>query len=118
LQLQNRLIAEAQRTAKSLGDTSVKTAQVYGPDSRYALVQTSSADLVQKTVRERKGFYLIVLHGHFVCDSCSVPAGAKPPRGTIATDVWSPSAGGTDFGLSHRPPAGLSHVRGHYLIFW
>src|ERR1700747_2170629 len=76
--LVKRLTAVAKSTARSLGDGSVKTALVYGPDSRYALVKASSGDLVQKTVRERKGFYLIVLHGHFVCNSCSGPAGTKP----------------------------------------
>jgi len=114
--LVKRLTAIAKSTARSLGDTSVKTAQVYGPDSRYALVKASSGDLVQKTVRERKGFYLIVLHGHFVCDSCTGPAGAKAPRGTIATDVWSPKAGGTDFGLSDHLPAAMSHLRGPTVI--
>ncbi len=83
---------------------------MYGPDSRYVLVRASSSDLVQKIARERKGFYLIVLRGHFVCDSCTGPAGAKPPRGTIATDVWSPRAGGTDFGLSDRLPAAMSRL--------
>src|SRR2546421_4503855 len=116
--LVKRLTAVAKSTAGSLGDSSVKTAQVYGPDSRYALVKASSGDLVQKTVRERKRFYLIVLHGHFICNSCSGPAGTKPPRGTIATDVWSEKSGGTDFGLSERLPAAVSRIRGHYVIFW
>src|SRR5579862_5316467 len=57
------LASEAGGTARSLGDPSVKTAQVYGPDSRYLLVKASSGDLVQRVARERKGFYLIVLHG-------------------------------------------------------
>ena len=116
--LVKRLTAAAESTARSLGDRSVKSAQVYGPDSRSALVNASSGDLVQKTVRERKGFYLIVLRGHFVCDSCSGPAGAKRPRGTVATDVWSPRGGRTDFGLSERLPAAVSRIRGHFPIFW
>lgn len=114
--LVERLAAVARGTARSLGDPSVKTAQVYGPDSRYVLVKASSGDVVQKLARERSGFYLVVLHGHFVCESCSGPAGAKPPRGTIATEVWSPKAGGTDFGLSHRLSAALSHVEGPAVI--
>lgn len=54
--LVKRLAAVARGTARSLGDSSVKTAQVYGPDSRYALVKASSGDLVQKLARERRGF--------------------------------------------------------------
>jgi hypothetical protein len=108
--LLKRIVVLARKTARSLGDTSVKTARVYGPDSRYALVKASSGDLVQKTADGRKRFYLIVLRGHFVCDSCSGPAGAKPPRGTIATAVWSGTAGGTDFGLTRRLPATMSRL--------
>src|SRR5579862_3490773 len=104
--LRERIAAEARGTARSLGDTSVKTAEVYGPDSRYLLVKASSGDLVQKLARERRGFYLIVLHGHFICRGCSVPPGGKPPRGSIATVVWSRSEGVTDSGVSsHLGPA-------------
>lgn len=109
--------AEARGMARSLGDPSVKTAQVYGPDSRYLLVKASSGDLVQKAARERKGFYLIVLHGHFVCRGCSRPPGstAKPPRGKIATEVWSPTTGQTDFGVGNRPVA-TAHLGGPDVI--
>ena len=115
--LMKRLSAEARGIARSLGDPSVKTAQVYGPDSRYLLVKASSGDLVQKLARERKGFYLIVLHGHFVCHGCSRPPGstAKPPRGKVATEVWSPKTGQTDFGLGNRPVP-MSHLRGPTVI--
>jgi hypothetical protein len=115
--LTKRLASEARGMAKSLGDPSVKTAQVYGPDSRYLLVKASSGDLVQKTARERKGFYLIVLRGHFICHGCSRPPGstAKPPRGKIATEVWSQQTGQTDFGVGNRPVA-MSHLRGPTVI--
>lgn len=90
--------------ARSLGDPSVKTALVYGPNSRYLLVKESSGDLVQKIPRERNGFYLIVLYGHFICHGCSRPPGskAKPPRGNIATEVWSAKTGRTDFGIGKK----------------
>jgi hypothetical protein len=109
--------AEARGMARSLGDTSVKTAQVYGPDSRYLLVKASSGDLVQKIARERKGFYLIVLHGHFICHGCSRPPGstAKPPQGKIATAVWSAKTGQTDFGIGNKPVA-MSRLRGPSVI--
>lgn len=114
--IERRIAAQARSTARSLGDPSVKTAQVYGPDSRYLLVKASSGDLVQKLARERNGFYLIVLHGRFVCNSCSRPPGAKPQRGTIATNVWSPTAGGTDFGLSSSLPAAMSRLKSPTVI--
>lgn len=93
----------------------MKTAQVYGPGSRYLLVKASSGDLVGKNAG--KGFYLIVLHGHFVCNGCSRPFGSKarPPRGKIATEVWSPRTGQTDFGLGNRPVA-MSHLGGPTVI--
>lgn len=112
--LAKRLAAEARGTARSLGDSSVKTAQVYGPNSRYLLVKASSGDLVGKNAE--KGFYLIVLHGHFVCGGCTGPvAGAKPARGKIATEVWSPKTGQTDFGIGNEPVA-MSHLRGPTVV--
>jgi hypothetical protein len=115
--LVKRLASEARGIARSLGDPSVKTAQVYGPDSRYLLVKASTGDLVQKLARERKGFYLIVLHGHFVCHGCSRPPGstATPPWGKIATEVWSPKTGQTDFGISNKPVT-TAHLGGHSVI--
>src|SRR5947209_4107618 len=71
--LVKRLATEARRMARSLGDPSVKTAQVYGPKSHYLLVKKSSGDLVGK--HTGSGFYLIVIHGHFTCTACSRPGG-------------------------------------------
>jgi hypothetical protein len=84
---------------------------VYGPGSRAALVKASSGDVVAESNKEQKErFYLIVLHGHFVCDSCSGPAGATPPHGTIETRVWSAAEGGTDVGISSSLPAAMSQL--------
>lgn len=114
--LAKRFAAEARGMARSLGDPSMKSALVYGPNSRYLLVKASLGDLVQKIARERKGFYLIVLHGHFVCGGCTGPvAGAKPARGRIATEVWSPRTGQTDFGIGNKPVA-TAHLRGPNVI--
>jgi hypothetical protein len=100
--------------AASLGDPSVKTALVYGPNSRYALVKASSGDLVQKNAG--KDYYLLVLYGHFVCGGCTGPAPeAKPARGKIATEVLSAKVRETDFGLGNRPVA-MSQLRGPSLI--
>jgi hypothetical protein len=87
---------------------SSKRVVVYGPDSRYQLVKASSGDLVEKSARERKGFYLIVLRGHFV--GFSHPAGTKAPRGTIETQVWSAMEGVTDTGIGDRMPAAVSYL--------
>jgi hypothetical protein len=75
---------------------------VYGPGTRAVLVRAASGDIVHPTGREAtEPFYLIVLHGHFACGSCSRPAGADAPQGSIETQVWSPTAGSTDFGIQH-----------------
>jgi len=79
---------------------SSKRVVVYGPDSRYQLVKASSGDLIEKSAREQKGFYLIVLHGHFV--GFSHPAGAKAPSGTVETQVWSATEGVTDTGIGDQ----------------
>jgi len=84
---------------------SGKQVVVYGPGSRYLLVKASSGDLIQKTASERKGFYLVVVHGHFV--GFSHPAGTKAPRGRIETQVWSATEGVTDTGISDRLPAAV-----------
>jgi len=82
---------------------------VYGPGTRAALVKASSGDIVYPTGGEAtEPFYLIVLQGHFVCGSCSRPAGAAAPQGTIETHVWSPTAGSLDFGIQHSLPPAVS----------
>jgi hypothetical protein len=109
--LVQQFAAQARDLSKGLGDPSVKTAQVYGPNSRSALVQASSASAIPRT-GHRKRYYLIVIHGHFVCRSCSGPAmRAKPLKGTIATIVWSVKAGrSTDFGFSRTLPKAMSQL--------
>lgn len=91
-------------------DGTVHEIDVYGPGSRAALVKASSGDLIKESPSERKGFYLIVLHGQFVCTGCTGPAGSKPPHGTIETHVWSRAEGSTDFGISSSLPAAVSQL--------
>ena len=108
--LQKRIAAMARNRASSLGDASVKTAQVYGPATHVALVQASLGQRVSESTHERNArFYLIVLHGHFVCHGCPGPSAAAP-RGTIATQVWSPTVGYGDFGLRGGLPASMSRL--------
>src|SRR5436190_2278412 len=81
--LRKRIAAMTRTEARSLDDTSVKTAQVYGPASHIALVEASLGQRVDQAGDEPKArFYLIVLHGHFVCYSCAGVLGAKAPHGT------------------------------------
>jgi hypothetical protein len=96
-------------TLRDSPDGHVTEVDVYGPASRAALVKASSGDIVYPTGREAtKPFYLIVFHGHFICRECTGPAGAKPPQGTIETNVWSPSVGSRDFGVQSSLPAAVS----------
>jgi hypothetical protein len=92
-------------------DGPIKKIEVYGPGSRAALVKASSGDVVVESPREAtRRFYLIVVHGNFVCAGCSGPAGNKPPHGTIETHVWSPVEGGTDFGIQNSLPTAVSRL--------
>jgi hypothetical protein len=92
-------------------DGPVDEIDVYGPGSRAALVKASSGDVVMEGASEAaQRFYLVVVHGRFVCRGCSGPPGHKPPRGTIETHVWSRSEGSTDFGISSSLPAAMSQL--------
>jgi hypothetical protein len=93
---------------------TAKRVEVYGPGSRRALVKASSGDLVQNIAAERKGFYLIVLHGHFV--GFSHPAGTKAPHGTVETEVWSAAQGVTDTGINNRLPTAVHRLKGPTLV--
>jgi hypothetical protein len=109
--LQKRIAAKARRVANSLGDTSVKDAQVYGPAPNAGLEAAWLGQRVNETAHQRKAdFYLIVLHGHFVCQWCPRPPGAESPRGTIAAHVWSPTRGDGLLGLRHSLAASMSRL--------
>lgn len=102
--LVKQLTAVARSSARSFfGDPSPQTAEVYGPASYEAIEASDPASPGRSALPG--DFYLIVLRGHFVCN-CPVPPGGAPPRGTVATVVWSPTKqrGVTDYGLARRPP--------------
>jgi hypothetical protein len=83
--------------------------EVYGPGSRAALVKASSGPPVTVTPSQRKArFYLFVLHGRFV--GPSQPAGKKAPQRKIETQVWTPTGGVTDLGISDRVPHGVTRL--------
>ncbi len=95
----------------STKDNRIDSINVYGPGSRTALVKASSGGIVYPQGNEvNDTFYLLVLHGHFNCLSCSAPARGKPPTGTIETRVWSPQEGSTDFGISGSVPSAVAKL--------
>jgi hypothetical protein len=110
--LQKQIAAMTRKETASLGDSSVKTAQVYGPAPAIALDEATSGHRISASAQEPKGrFYLIVLPGHFVCHTCSHLNRGPPPHGTIATQVWSPTVPAYgDFGLRHSLPASMSRL--------
>lgn len=92
--------------AGSTTGNTVDSVTVYGPGSRAALVKAVSGDIV----RERgDGYYLLVLHGHFVANG-PLPPGAKPPTGTVETLVWSPQTGTADLGIPHELPPTIAKL--------
>jgi hypothetical protein len=103
------------RAAKHPVDpATVNTIEVYGPGTRTAL-NAAAGGGEGVAPWARKIYYLTVLHGHFVCDSCSRPPGAATPRGSVEWFVWSsPTSGGSDFGLTRKLPRAVSRL--HRLI--
>lgn len=101
------------KSSMIVGASSAKTAEVYGPASHGAIENASSPEFVSESPHGSGAWYLIVLHGHFVCN-CPMPPGAKgPPRGKIAMEVWSPkTSAGTGFSVGNRLPAAVSHLSG------
>lgn len=110
-ELSPKLQSFIRSTIRDSPDGQASEIDVYGPGTRAALVKASSGNVVYPTGREAtEPFYLIVLHGQFVCQDCSGPAGHKAPQGTIETRVWSPTAGGTDFGIGDSLPSAVSSL--------
>jgi hypothetical protein len=104
------LAAIAHQSASSLGDPGVRTAVVFETTHKAALDVVSVGENPKNDPAAFKTprVFLIVLRGHFKCYSCRGPSGAALPTGTVATLVWSPTRGTTDFGLSDRLPKPLS----------
>jgi hypothetical protein len=108
-QLSSKLLDFIRTTIRDSPDDHLTEIDVYGPGTRAALVKASSGDILYPTGRQMtEPFYLVVLHGQFVCGECSRPAGASAPQGTIETHVWSPTAGSLDFGVQHSLPPAVS----------
>jgi len=104
------------RVAKHPVDpATVNTIEIYGPGTRTALNAAAGGGEGVATWAPHKDYYLTVLHGHFVCNSCSRPAGAATPTGPIEWFIWSsPTSGGSDFGLVRKLPRSMSRL--HRLV--
>ena len=98
-----RLTAIAERAARLNGDRHPTWATAVLTTHSQALRSATPGDFVSN--RRAIPVYLVTIHGHFVCDTCTGPAGAKAPRGTyISVVVDAKSFTGMDFGLSPKQP--------------
>jgi len=105
---ESRLLQIAEDAAARAGDPHPRLIQ-HAAGTRYEAVRISSGDLVF----EWNWSYLIAERGHFICQACSVPPGAKPPTGSVLTLVVDAANGQvTDSGLSKHYPSlrRLGHV--------
>jgi len=105
---EKRLLRIAEDAATRTGDPHPRLIQ-HAAGTRFEAVRISSGDLVF----EWNWSYLIAERGHFICQACSVPPGAKPPTGSVLTLVVDAANGQvTDSGLSKRYPPlrRLGHV--------
>jgi hypothetical protein len=103
-----RLVALARRSLPGLGDSTVTYASVV-TTTKKAAENWLEPGSVPATGASPQA-YVIVLHGRFVCQSCTRPSGARATRGSSVQLVWVPGAGVTDFGLTPRVPTGLPHL--------
>jgi hypothetical protein len=98
-----RLMAIADRTARINGDPHPVWVTVVLTTHAKALTSATPGDIVPGA--DGVPVYLVTMRGHFVCNACSHPPGAKAPRGTYLSLVLIVKTfEGTDFGLSPKPP--------------
>jgi hypothetical protein len=97
------------RSTIAVPDGPMSEIDVYGPDTRAALVKAASGDIAVDTPRQQnEPFYLIVLHGKFACGVCPVPPGTSAPQGTIEWRIWSHGAAAAGMGVTSNLPAAVS----------
>jgi hypothetical protein len=97
---ERRILRLAKQAARSGGDPSPTLIQ-HAEGTRFEAVLVSSGDLLF----EWNWSYLIAVRGHFTCNACSVPPGAKTPTGSVITLVVDAKTGrGTDGGIGNRYP--------------
>jgi hypothetical protein len=97
---EERILRIAKRAAADNGDPSPSLIQ-HVESTQFEAVRVSSGDLVF----EWNWSYLIAERGHFVCDACSGPPGARAPTGSVITLVVDARSGrDTDGGIGNRYP--------------
>ena len=100
-----QLVAIASQMLRGLDDAHVTTASVIATTLNAAENVTYPGSEPPDPKNPRA--YLIMLRGRFICDSCSIPPGAKPPRGTFAYSIWIPGRGSPAGGLQPDIPRRL-----------
>ncbi len=102
------LAAIARSESAALGDPGVRTALLVATRKDAAENWMEPGAIPPGPTNPRA--YVIVLHGRFVCQACSAPAGAQLPHGHSAQVLWVPGRGITDFGLTAQTPRGLKKL--------
>lgn len=102
----------------SFADGAITEIDVYGPRERAPLVKAAighDAEHRGKSDVKDKGkdFYLVVLHGNFVCSGCSGPHPLIPPHTKIEVAVWSPREGESDWAIMKTLQPGVKKL--HWL---
>jgi hypothetical protein len=114
--LVQQIKAAVRQNSGIVGTSSATRADVYGPASHVSIEKAWSRGFVSESPHVSGAWYLIVLHGHFVCN-CPVPPGAHVPHGGLALEVWSPQkVAGRGFGVANRLPAAVSRLEGPAVI--
>jgi len=103
----HKLVIVARTLARSLGDTTVKSARLYGPAS-YEVALGAFSNGTTSPNQKQGRFYVIALRGNFVCSKCE---SAQSGIWHVATALWTPTGGDTGWG--RRAGTGL---RRHKLV--
>jgi hypothetical protein len=97
--VQSTLVQAATRMRDSLGNPDVAKAEVYETTAR----EWSRASAQAPPPGPDQEVYVLVLRGHFTCNLCSHPLGARAPSGTIATLVLDHRSFRTlEFGINSK----------------
>lgn len=95
------IVGMAQREARRLGDRHVSEVLI----ARGTRAQMDRALRVGSQPGDNPGpvVWVYEIRGHFICDACSRPPGARSPRGTVAAVVLDrQTLRATDFSLGRR----------------
>ena len=99
----SRLTEIAKHAARANGDQHPKWATAVLTTHEQALRSATPGDTVSN--RRHVAVYLVTIRGRFVCKYCSVPPGAKAPKGRyISIVVDAKTFKDMDSGLSQKAP--------------